>query len=909
MAASGSPSNLHLGGDHRFAKRNSGMFNISALAAGPVEESAEDGPLFQATVLELERGALQLKSRIKQVIKLTQAFVERDRAADAAFGELLDCLKGMESLAPATDLISSVFTRVKDAKDAYHHQLENLLVDPLQKMYENDLKIMDAQKKAFDQESQEYNQYLAKYLATDRDKNAAKLEQRDKQFLSRRVTYNLIRFDYLNFMEELHTRKEQEVMYHVSSLADKMVAFYARCAKAAEASRGDLERLNSRVSASWTDISAWRKERMELRKLIEESGHAAAEKIMERAAQQTSAGAKVNLFHGIRDLNPTANDGAGHRSSGDKKEGSLYTRHSKRSEWRRVWCVLDNGVFQEYTQLKPDSKPKHQIDLRTCTVKPSLKAERRFCFEIISPQMRYVYQATSHEEMMIWMQVIQSAIESALERRVSFHSMPAPASQDAAAAVSDKDRVRRELLKDPSNAVCADCGMRDPDWAVINLGVVVCIQCSGVHRSLGTHISKVRSITLDTTSWTPELLAVQSALGNAAVNGVLEARPPADGSEKPLPTASREEHVRYITAKYVQHAFCQPRDAAADPLKALLQAAVQDDVVGALRALAWGAGVNALPTDDGDSEDDLQFHDAADGNESFGDADGAAVSPALLLAPPAAATAGGHSSGSDSVSSSRGSGPSPQGASPLSPVPPGAGGGVGSGAGAGASASGGHLPSLTLGDDHEPVRVAIHSASGTLHQDQARRFGLGPLHQAVRAGNVTVAEFLIQNGADVTLPDRSGWTALHYAAEREDEAMIAYLIGRGAKLDAVNSAGQRPCDLVSAGRKDSKLVSLLSPSPPGTVSSGHSTETAATTTATASTAASASAAPPPGSLLAALSSLPIAAEKVTQLPSRLIATVASGHVPPSSAAAGATAATPTTPTAPDPPDGSSGTWV
>jgi len=48
-----------------------------------------------------------------------------------------------------------------------------------------------------------------------------------------------------------------------------------------------------------------------------------------------------------------------------------------------------------------------------------------------------------------------------------------------------------------SNPTCADCGNADPTWASINLGVMVCIQCSGIHRSLGVHISKVRSVDLD----------------------------------------------------------------------------------------------------------------------------------------------------------------------------------------------------------------------------------------------------------------------------------------------------------------------------------------------------------------------------------------------------------------------------
>lgn len=59
---------------------------------------------------------------------------------------------------------------------------------------------------------------------------------------------------------------------------------------------------------------------------------------------------------------------------------------------------------------------------------------------------------------------------------------------------SDLVRIVRnpqELAPLPGNDTCADCPSRNPDWASINLGVLLCLRCSGLHRQLGTHITKV----------------------------------------------------------------------------------------------------------------------------------------------------------------------------------------------------------------------------------------------------------------------------------------------------------------------------------------------------------------------------------------------------------------------------------
>jgi stromal membrane-associated protein len=87
-------------------------------------------------------------------------------------------------------------------------------------------------------------------------------------------------------------------------------------------------------------------------------------------------------------------------------------------------------------------------------------------------------------------------------------------------------RILTGLMKQEENRSCADCGARGPTWASVNLGVFVCLNCSGIHRSMGVHLSKVRSANLDT--WLPEQVAFISKMGNRRANLYWEARLPAD---------------------------------------------------------------------------------------------------------------------------------------------------------------------------------------------------------------------------------------------------------------------------------------------------------------------------------------------------------------------------------------------
>ncbi|GKV15878.1 hypothetical protein SLEP1_g26618 [Rubroshorea leprosula] len=110
-------------------------------------------------------------------------------------------------------------------------------------------------------------------------------------------------------------------------------------------------------------------------------------------------------------------------------------------------------------------------------------------------------------------------------------------------------KILEGLLKLPENKECADCKAKGPRWASVNLGIFICMQCSGIHRSLGVHISKVRSATLDT--WLPEQVAFIQSMGNEKANSYWEAELP--------PNYDRVGIENFIRAKYEEKRWV-PKD-------------------------------------------------------------------------------------------------------------------------------------------------------------------------------------------------------------------------------------------------------------------------------------------------------------------------------------------------------------
>jgi Arf-GAP/GTPase/ANK repeat/PH domain-containing protein 1/3 len=109
-------------------------------------------------------------------------------------------------------------------------------------------------------------------------------------------------------------------------------------------------------------------------------------------------------------------------------------------------------------------------------------------------QKRWEFSAASTEERDEWVSLIEEQIEKAVQAQTSQKQQQ----QRQGQARYNVDRKEVEAIKQMTgNDRCADCDAPNPDWASANLGILVCIECSGIHRNLGTHISKVRSLELD----------------------------------------------------------------------------------------------------------------------------------------------------------------------------------------------------------------------------------------------------------------------------------------------------------------------------------------------------------------------------------------------------------------------------
>jgi Arf-GAP/SH3 domain/ANK repeat/PH domain-containing protein len=239
----------------------------------------EDGPLFRATMKSLEQKTGNMRTKWKKVLKRAESALEAQVSCNNAMSDLIDALKEASSsnanaVQPAID---NYFDKIAKEILTYERtnttNIQKSIIDPIHKLYNVDIKQAETKRKDFEEESKDYYQYLGRYLGqrTDTLKEKKRAET-DSKYQYKRRNFELKRFDYSSFMQDLHGgRKDQDILSHLTRYADAQAKYYLDTAKKIDTMLPQLEALSIEVKEADKEFQIQRTEREEKRRALEKT--------------------------------------------------------------------------------------------------------------------------------------------------------------------------------------------------------------------------------------------------------------------------------------------------------------------------------------------------------------------------------------------------------------------------------------------------------------------------------------------------------------------------------------------------------------------------------------------------------------------------------------------------------------
>uniref|UniRef100_A0A673BY06 Arf-GAP with coiled-coil, ANK repeat and PH domain-containing protein n=1 Tax=Sphaeramia orbicularis TaxID=375764 RepID=A0A673BY06_9TELE len=502
-----------------------------------------------ANIDEVETDVVEIEAKLDKLVKLCSGMIEAGKAYVSA-NKLFVCgIRDLSQQCKKDEMISSMLTFIKhneqmlissfnlfqilfdQAQRSIKQQLHNFIKDDVRKFKET--------KKHFDRVREDMEIAQVKNAQAPRNK-PHEVEEATSTLSITRKCFRHLALDYVLQINVLQAKKKFEILDAMLSFMHAQYSLFQQGYNLLDEIDPYMKKLAAELDQLVID-SAMEKREMEHK-------HAT---IQQRVSDFSYDDSKV-------EFNVDAPNGV-------VMEGYLFKRASNAFKtWNRRWFSIQNSQLVYQKKLK-DSLTVVVEDLRLCSVKPCEDIERRFCFEVVSPFKSCMLQAESEKLRQAWIQAVQASIASAYRESPDTYyiehldrtASPSTSSIDSASEPRERSARGETILQRiqclPGNEQCCDCGQADPRWASINLGILLCIECSGIHRSLGVHCSKVRSLTLDT--WEPELLKLMCELGNSVINHIYEGSYQEQGLKKPLPSSSRQEKEAWIKAKYVEKKF------------------------------------------------------------------------------------------------------------------------------------------------------------------------------------------------------------------------------------------------------------------------------------------------------------------------------------------------------------------
>nr|XP_020475452.1 arf-GAP with SH3 domain, ANK repeat and PH domain-containing protein 1 isoform X3 [Monopterus albus] len=380
-----------------------------------------------------------------------------------------------------------------------------------------------------------------------------------------RRLFQLQMCEYLIKVNEIKTKKGVDLLQNLIKYYHAQCNFFQDGLKTADKLKQYIEKLAADLYNIKQTQDEEKKQLTALRDLIKSSLQL-DQKESRRDSQSKQGGYSMHQLQGNKEF-------------GSEKKGYLLKKSDGlRKVWQRRQCSVKGGILT-ISHATSNRQPV-KLNLLTCQVKPS--TEDRKCFDLISHNRTYHFQAEDEQEFVIWISVLTNSKEEALN--MAFRGEQSSGGEDGLEDLTKA--IIEDVLRMPGNEVCCDCGAADPKWLSTNLGILTCIECSGIHREMGVHISRIQSMELDKLG-TSELLLAKN-VGNSRFNEIMEGNLPSP-SPKPTPSSDMTVRKEFINAKYVDHKYVRKTcTSAAAKMIELFEAVQSRDLLALIQVYAEG---------------------------------------------------------------------------------------------------------------------------------------------------------------------------------------------------------------------------------------------------------------------------------------------------------------------------------